>query len=470
MTRPLDALAQPSRRALLQTAGGGFALAFFLSAGSAKATIAARPQPGDAELAAKDGATFAPNSLIRIDADGRIRLVMPNVEMGQGIYTTEAMLLAEELDVGLDQVLLEHSPAIDLLYGTPLLASQTTGGSTSVRANWMILREAGAVARAMLIGAAAEQWGVPAGECTTAAGVVTHAASNRSAKYGELAEGAAKQQTPEKVALKDPKDFKLVGKPMRRLDTPSKTDGTAIFGIDVRVPDMQIAYVITCPTAGGTVKSVNDAKARQMPGVKDIIRLPHGMAVTGPHYWAAKTGAEALEIEWDHGPNADFSTEGLFKAMDETSRNGKALVARSEGPLDRTGKTIEAVYEHPILAHAPMEPLNAVVHVRPDACEIWVGNQVPAAGGRLHRARGEHREAGALPRKDDLVARARYPARRAANRLSRPCVRGGERRGLPDHLEGSDDRRLGAEALGAPDASEGRLRRRPHRMLGRAVL
>ncbi|MBB3971643.1 xanthine dehydrogenase family protein molybdopterin-binding subunit [Hansschlegelia beijingensis] len=376
MTLPIPDVAQPSRRALLQT-GGGFALAFFLGVGSARATISARPQPGDAELAAREGATFAPNALIRIDREGPVRLVMPNVEMGQGVYTTEAMLLAEELDVGLDQVIVQHAPPIDALYGTPLLKSQTTGGSTTVRANWMILREAGAVARAMLISAAAEQWGVPAAECVTKAGVVKHAASGRSATYNELAEAAARQQTPEKVGLKDPKDFKLVGKPMRRIDSPSKVDGSAIFGIDIRVPDMQVAYVITCPTAGGTLKSVKEDEARKQPGVKDVIRLPHGVAVTAPNYWAAKKAAEALEIEWDHGPNVDFSTEGLFKALDEASRTGKALVARSDGPLDRKGKTIEAVYQHPILAHAPMEPLNAVVHVRPDACEIWVGSQVP---------------------------------------------------------------------------------------------
>ncbi|HVJ53718.1 MAG TPA: molybdopterin cofactor-binding domain-containing protein [Aliidongia sp.] len=369
----------PSRRAVLRGVAGGFTLAFLVSRPTkAWAMISARPQPEDAAAAAADGnPAFAPNAFIRIDPTGPVRLVMPNAEMGQGIYTAEATLLAEELDLGLDQIAIEHAPPGEALYATPLLFQQATGGSTSIRSNWLILREAGAVARAMLVSAAAERWKVDPASCTAARGVVTHAASNRSASYGELAAAAQRQKVPDKIALKEVKDFKLIGKPLRRLDTAAKVDGSMQFGIDVRVPDMLIAAIVTCATVGGKVKSVDDRAARAVPGVKDVIKLDDCVAVTGAHFWAAKTGMEALEIDWDLGPNVTFSTDSLFKAMDETSRTGKVLVARQVGDINQTGKKIEATYQLPMLAHAPMEPLNAVVHVRPDACEIWVGTQVP---------------------------------------------------------------------------------------------
>jgi isoquinoline 1-oxidoreductase subunit beta len=372
-------MAEINRRHML-LAGGGFTLAFALIRGNrAEALINARPQPGDAAMAAADGApAFAPDAFIRIDHSGPVRLVMPNVEMGQGIYTSVAMLLAEELELGLDQVTLEHSPPSDELYGSPLLQQQATGGSTSIRGNWKIMREAGAIARTMLVGAAAQQWGVDPSSCTVERGVVHHAGSGRSATYNQLAAAAAKQPVPPKVTLKDAKDFKLIGKPLRRLDTAQKVDGSMVFGIDAKTPGMKIAAFIPCPAYGGKLKSLDDSRARAIPGVRDVVKLDDGVAVIGDHFWAAKTGVEALEVEWDFGVLAGFSTDGLLKAMDDTSQNGKTLlVAREVGDLNQGGHKHEAIYQAPMLAHAPMEPMNALVHVRPDACEIWIGTQVP---------------------------------------------------------------------------------------------
>ena len=367
-----------ARRSFL--AAGGFALAFTVlgKGGKAWAVGSPRPQSEDAAAAAADGhPAFAPNAFIRIDKSGPVRLVMPNIEMGQGSYTGQATLMAEELDIGLDQLIVEHSPPSDQLYGMPGLGFQATGGSTTIRGGIAVFREAGAVARSMLVSAAAQQWGVDPQSCTTDRATVSHAASGRTSTYGALAEAASRQPVPPKVTLKDPKTFKLIGKPWARLDTAGKVDGKTPFGIDIGAPGMMIAAISICPVYGGKVKSVNEAAARAVPGVKDVIRLDNAVAVTGPHYWAAKKGLDALDVEWDLGPNVDFSSESLTKAMDETSRTGSAIVARQVGDLSHAGKRIEAIYQVPALAHAPMEPLNALVHVTPDACEIWVGTQVP---------------------------------------------------------------------------------------------
>ncbi len=366
-----------TRRELLLA--GGFTLAFALvRGGRAEAMVSPIPQAGDPAAAKADGnPAFAPNAFIRIDRTGPVRLVMANVEMGQGIYTGEATLLAEELDVGLDQVTLEHAPPNDALYAMPLLGQQATGGSTSTRAAWKVLQQAGAVGRAMLVGAAAKRWNVDPGACTVERGVVTHTGSGRKASYGELAADAARQPVPTDFKLKDPKDFKLIGKPFRRLDTAGKVDGSTIYGIDVRVPGMKIAAVEICPVWGGKLRAVDDSAARAIPGVRDVIRMDDAVAVTGDHFWAAKKGVEALKIDWDLGPHTDFTTDGLAKGLEAASRSGTPIVARAIGDQNRAGHTLEAVYQVPMLAHAPMEPLNAVVQVRPDACEIWVGTQVP---------------------------------------------------------------------------------------------
>ncbi len=375
-----ESLDLPRRRVL--KAGAGLSLAFFLIGDPrlAGAIISARRQPGDTAAAVADGnPAFAPNAFIRIDSDGAVRLVMPNVEMGQGIYTGASMLLAEELGVGLDQIKLEHAPASDELYGNPILYLQATGGSTSTRGNWKVLREAGAVARTMLIAAAAARWKVDPATCTAARGRIAHAPTGRSFGFGELAAEAAKQPQPTEVKLKDRKQFTLIGKPMRRLDTAGKVNGTTQFGLDVRLPGMKVGTVMACPTFGGRLASVDDIRARALPGVVDIVRLDNAVAVIGEHFWAAKKGLEALKIEWDRGINAHLTTDDLRNALAKSSRDGAAIVGRQVGAAEpETGKKIESTYELPLLAHAPMEPLNTTVSVRPDGCEIWVGTQVPA--------------------------------------------------------------------------------------------
>ncbi len=366
-----------SRRAALQA--GGLALAFtWLGTGKAFAAINPRQQPGDAAAALADGnPAFAPNAFIRIDADGGVRLVMPMAEMGQAIYTGSAMLLAEELGVDLDQVRVEHSPANEALYGMPLLGGQITGGSTSTRGTFGVLREAGAVTRTLLVSAAAAQWKVDPASCTVERGVVSHAASGRQLGFGALAGAAAKLPMPAKVALKEPKDFRLIGQPLRRVDSAGKVNGTAQFGIDVRVPGMKVATVRASPTLGGVLASVDDKAARAIPGVIDVLRIKDAVAVVGEHFWAAKRGLEALELKWTPGRNATLTTQQLRAALADALAKDKAIVGKETGKRPE-GTLVQATYDLPMLAHATMEPLNTTVHVRPDGCDIWVGTQVPA--------------------------------------------------------------------------------------------
>src|SRR5579859_3613115 len=322
---------------------------------------------------------FAPNAFVRIGNDGSVQLVMPSIEMGQGAYTGQATLLAEELDVGLDQITVEHAPPNRKLYANPLLGDQATGGSTTIRYCWSTLRNAGAAARAMLVSAAAQRWKVDPAQCTVSRGMVTHAPSGRMLRYAELADAAAKLTPPDKAPLKDPEDFQLIGKPMRRVDTPGKVDGTLPFGIDIRVPGMKVATVQACPTFGGRLGSVDDTRARAVPGVLKVVKLDNAVAVIGEHFWAAKKGLDALDIQWNRGAGKDFSTEQLFKDMADASEHGTPIVARDVGQVDKAkGKLISATYQLPLLAHATMEPINTTVHVRPDGCDIWVGTQVPA--------------------------------------------------------------------------------------------
>jgi isoquinoline 1-oxidoreductase subunit beta len=358
---------------------GGFSLAFvWLGTGKAQAFIAARRQAGDPAAAAADGnPPFAPNAFIRIDAAGPVRLVMPNVEMGQGIYTGTCAMLAEELGVGMDQIKVEHAPPNEELYGIPLLGGQVTGGSTSTRDHWGVLREAGAVARTMLVSAAATRWGVDPASCTVQRGVVIHQKSGRKLRYGELAQAAGALPIPAKVELKQPKEFALIGKPLRRVDSPDKVTGATQFGIDAKVPGMKIATVRACPTRGGKLKAVDETRARAIPGFVELIKIDDAVAVVGDHFWAAKQGLEALDITWDPGANAELSTAQITEAMAERSRSGPTIVGRKAGSKPADGKTIEALYQLPMLAHAPMEPLNTTVWVTADKCEIWVGTQVP---------------------------------------------------------------------------------------------
>ena len=358
---------------------GGLSLAFlWLGSGKANAFISARRQEGDAAAALADGnPPFAPNAFIRIEPEGPLRLVMPNVEMGQGIYTGACAMLAEELDVGMDQIVVEHAPPNEALYGIPLLGGQITGGSTSTRSHWGVLREAGAVARSMLVSAAAARWSVDAAGCSVKRGVVTHDKSGRKLTYGALAKAAGALPIPAKVTLKEPAAFTLIGKPLRRVDSPAKVAGVTEFGIDVKVPGMRIATVKACPTHGGTLRSLDDKRARALPGVIDVLKIDNAVAVVGEHFWAAKRGLEALDIVWDPGVNADLTTAKLTQALAERSQNGPVIPGRKVGSKPADGRTVEALYQLPLLAHAPMEPLNTTVQVGADRCEIWVGTQVP---------------------------------------------------------------------------------------------
>ncbi len=366
------------RRNALKLSGLTIAFLWTATSGTASAAINARRQPADAAAALADGnPPFAPNAFIRIDADGTVRLVMPNVEMGQGIYTGACMMLAEELDVGIDQIKVEHAPPNEELYAMPLLGGQITGGSTSTRGHWGVLREAGAVARTLLVTAAADRWHVDPSTCTASRGIVSHQPSGRTLGYGALAKSAGALPMPGKVALKSPKDFALIGKPLRRIDSADKVKGATQFGIDVRLPGMKIATVKACPTLGGKLRGVNDKRARAIPGVVDVLQLDGAVAVVGEHFWAAKQGLEALDIEWDLGDNAELTTAKLREALADKSLSGTSIVARNVGKKPVDGKFINAVYQLPMLAHATMEPLNTTVWVTAAKCQIWVGTQVP---------------------------------------------------------------------------------------------
>jgi isoquinoline 1-oxidoreductase beta subunit len=305
---------------------------------------------------------------------------MPYVEMGQGTYTSIPMLIAEELEVDLKQVRLEHAPPNEKLYGNPLIGGiQATGNSNAIRAAWQPLRQAGAAARTMLVAAAAKRWKVDPASCRAQSGKVLHAQTRRSLKYGALAADAARLPVPENVALKRPQDFKLIGTPAKRLDTPSKVNGTAVYGIDVRPPGVKIATLAQSPVFGGRVKTLDDTAAKAVKGVRQIVRLDDAVAVVADHMGAAKKGLAALVIEWDDGPHARLDTQAIVGELEKATLNPGA-VAQTIGDADKAMAgavtKVEATYQVPFLAHATMEPMNCTVHVRRDGCEVWVGNQV----------------------------------------------------------------------------------------------
>jgi isoquinoline 1-oxidoreductase beta subunit len=342
---------------------------------------------------------FAPDAFIRIDQQGTVTLVMPQVEMGQGVYSAIAMILAEELDADWQRVKLEHAPPSDKLYGNPIFKVQATGGSTSIRAWWMPLRKAGATARAMLVEAAARRWNTPANTCSTANSVVTHTSSGRTLTYAALVADASRITPPADVSIKKPSQFVLIGKPLKRLDTPEKVNGKAIYGIDAMPPGVKFAAIANCPVFGGKVGHVDDSKARQVPGVRQVVLLDNAVAVVGDHTWAAKQGLAALDIHWDEGPNAHVDSELVWRQIRAASAQ-QGVIARADGDVAKglaTGERLDAAYEMPFLAHAPMEPLNCVAHVKPDSCEVWVGSQV------LSRAQAYAARATGLPLEKVIV-------------------------------------------------------------------
>lgn len=336
---------------------------------------------------------FAPNAFIRIDPAGKTTLVMPQTEMGQGIYTAVAMILAEELDADFSAVVLEHAPANEKLYANPAFGVQATGGSTSVRAFWTPLRTAGATARAMLVQAAAKQWQVDPASCTTANGAAIHAESGRRLGYGALADAAGAETPPKDVPVKDPKNFVLIGKPLKRFDTPDKVNGKTVYGIDAMLPGMKFATLAQSPVFGGKIAKVDDAAAKKLAGVRQVIVLDDLVAVVGDHMWAAKKGLEALVVTWNEGAAAQISSKDVWENLRAASEKDGA-VAKSEGEIAKglaTGEKIEAAFELPFLAHATMEPLNCTVHCKPDSCEIWTGTQIMA------RVQSEAAKAAGLP-------------------------------------------------------------------------
>ncbi|MDB5922871.1 MAG: tat (twin-arginine translocation) pathway signal sequence domain protein [Betaproteobacteria bacterium] len=364
-----------SRRRFLSVSaavGGGLLIGF-----------TAGPSIRDADAAqGTAGATFAPNAFIRIGSDGQVVMIMPYVEMGQGTYTSIPMLIAEELEVDLKQVRVEHAPPNEKLYGNPLLGGlQATGNSNAVRASWQPLRQAGATARTVLVSAAAKRWNVDPSSCRAQSGTVRHVPTGRSIKYGDLAADAARLPVPENVVLKQRADFKLIGTPAKRLDTPSKVNGSAVYGIDARPPGVKFATLAQSPVFGGRVKSVDDAKAKAVKGVRQIVRLDDAVAVVADHMGAAKKGLAALVIEWDDGPHAKLDTEQIVDELKKATLNSGS-VAQNIGSIEKAMATavtkVDAAYQVPFLAHATMEPMNCTVHVRKDGCEVWVGNQVLA--------------------------------------------------------------------------------------------
>jgi len=365
-----DALpvAEMPRRSFLKASvmvSGGFLIGFHFPG----ITTLASAQPSSA-------GSFMPNAFVRIGTDERVTVIVNHSEMGQGVYTSLPMLLADELDADWSKVGFEPAP-VDPKYNHPAFGMQITGGSSSVWSGLEQFRQAGAAARAMLVAAAAAQWNVDAAECRTESGAV-FSGSNRKLTYGQLAEAAAKLPPPAHVQLKDPKAFKLIGKPIKRLDTPEKLNGKAVFGIDVKLPGMLTAVIARPPIFGAKVKSFDDSRARSMPGVRKIAAIPAGVAVIADTFWQAKMARDVLRVDWDEGSMHDFDTNQMMRDFRERANSPGTSVRKdgdAESALASAAKRIEAVYEVPYLSHLMMEPLNCVVDLKADSCEVWTGSQ-----------------------------------------------------------------------------------------------
>src|SRR5271169_1978825 len=373
MTTPIRS-ARESRRTFLKGAGGASVMAltigFEWTSSTRRAGAAAAPA---------SGAPFTPNAFLRIGADNSVTVIAKHLEMGQGAYTGIATIVAEELDADWAQVRVESAPAdakryANLVFGT----LQGTGGSSAMANSWKQLREAGAKARAMLIAAAASDWHVPASELTVSNGVVSHAGTNARAKFGSLVKTAATLPVPDQVTLKDPKDFKLIGHKAARVDAAAKTYGSAQFTLDVVFPGMLVALIKRPPLFGATVKSFDAAPAGAVPGVVKVLQVPRGIAVVAKSFWAAKQGRDALQVDWDDSKAEKRSSADLMAEYRRLA-DQPALSARKEGDAERAlrdaTQKVTASYEFPYLAHAPMEPLDAVVKLGANSCEIWAGDQ-----------------------------------------------------------------------------------------------
>ncbi|MDT9678714.1 xanthine dehydrogenase family protein molybdopterin-binding subunit [Pseudomonas sp. JV414] len=360
-----------SRRGFLKGSavlGGGLVVAFVIP-GANRFALGAENQ----------GNVFAPNAFLRIGNDNSITVLLGHSEMGQGIWTGLTMLIAEELDADWSKIRVEHAPASAADYGLPAFGGmQITGGSTSTWMEFDRYRQAGAAARLMLIEAAAKRFDVAPSQIRTESGVVI--AGDKRATYGELADDAAKLPVPDPASIKfkEAKDWKVIGKPTKRLDTPEKITGQAKFGMDVQFDGLMTAMVARPPVFGGSVKSFEGAEALAVPGVHKVVQVPTGVAVIADHYWAAKLGRDALKVEWDLGPNAGLDSQQLlesFRKLAATPGTSASKAGDAMATLGKAAKTIEAEYSVPYLAHAPMEPLNCTVKISKDKCEIWTGTQ-----------------------------------------------------------------------------------------------
>ncbi|RRW20606.1 xanthine dehydrogenase family protein molybdopterin-binding subunit [Stutzerimonas stutzeri] len=379
MSQPDTTLQSPSRRTLLKVGSlalGGLVIGFTLPfAGRSFAEQILNEGPEDQPMS---NAT-ALDAFISIDRDGQVTFTVPKIEMGQGAQSGLAVMVAEELEIGLEQITLKEAPPNEQIYNDKLLNFQATGGSTSIRSNWEPLRQAGAAARLLLIQAAAQRWQLGADQLRAENGRVL-GPDGQSLGYGELVEDAAKLPVPEDIPLKPADQFRLIGKPTRRLDTPAKVDGTARFTIDLVVPGMKYASIRACPVLGGTLREVNERAARQIPGVIEVVRLDNAVAVIGEHTWAAFAGVRALEIDWALGDNAGIDSAQMEREI-RAALDKPGAIANEQGDIDAAlkdaARTFEAEYEMPFLAHAALEPMTCVAEVRADAVELWVGTQVP---------------------------------------------------------------------------------------------
>src|SRR3954451_10277743 len=366
-----------SRRAVLQ--GTGLLLGFALTGASTESVFAA---PASQVAENNVASIFAPNGFIRINPTGAVTLVMPMAEMGQGVYTSLSMLLAEELEVELDQIQVQHAPANEALYANPFLHIQTTGASSSVRAFWTPLRQAGAVGRNLLIAAAAKRWNVDPATCHAKNGVVFNASGSKYLSYGELAKAAAKLPVPPtaSVRLKDPKDFTLIGTRAKRVDSSTKVDGRALYGIDARLPGMKVAAVAISPVLGGKARTVDEKAALAVKGVRQVVNIDEAVAVVADHMGAANKGLAAAAVTWDDGPNGKVSSSDIVRQLEEESKKPGA-VARNVGDVEKAlaeaAQRVDAIYQVPFLAHAAMEPMNCTVRLQKDRCDVWVGTQAP---------------------------------------------------------------------------------------------
>ena len=358
----------PSRREFLKTSvlmSGSLVVAFAIP-GANRLMALQEPQAGG---------PFIPNAFVQVGSDDSVTILLAHSEMGQGIWTSLPMLVAEELDADWSKIKVQHAKAAPV-YAHTTIGLQMTGGSTTTLSEFDRYRQAGATARALLVQAAAQRFGVKPADCRTENGVVI--AGKQRARYGELAGAAAKLPPLKEVSLKDPKEWKLIGKPMKRLDTPEKITGRAQFGIDVRFPGMLTAVVARPPVFGGTVKSFDAGAAKAVPGVRKVVQVPTGVAAVADHFWAAKLGSDALKIDWDLGPNASLDSAALreqFRHIADTAGATAAEAGSVTEGLRKAAKTIAAEYAFPYLAHAPMEPENCTVRISRGKCEIWAGTQ-----------------------------------------------------------------------------------------------